>query len=155
MPVIEGGEQSEMPRHQHAVAEHVAGHVADADYGDFAALDIAPELAEMALDELPGSARGNAHLLVVIAGRATRRKSVAEPEPVLFGYRVGKVGESGRALVGRDHEVEGLVVGPDNVRRRNDPMLPRLLRDDVVGEVEQAADQRLVTLNCLGPQLVA
>src|SRR6202030_3266184 len=60
MPVIEGGEQSEVPRHQHAVAEHVAGHVADADHGDFAAFNIAPELAEMALDELPGSARGNA-----------------------------------------------------------------------------------------------
>src|SRR6202035_3434131 len=113
-----------------------------------------PELAEMALDELPGSARGNAHLLVVIAGRATRRKSVAEPEPVLFGYRVGKIGEGGRALVGRDHEV-GVIVVPDNVRRRNDPMLPGLLRYNVVGEVEQAADQRLVTLDRLGPQLVA
>ncbi len=44
---------------------------------------------------------------------------------------------------------------PDNVRRRNNAMLSRFLRDDVVGEVEQAADQRLVTFDRLGPQLVA
>ncbi len=155
MPVIEGGEQSEVSRHQHAVAEHVARHVADADDGDLAALDVAPELAEMALDEFPGAAGGDAHLLVVVAGRPARGKSVAEPEPVFFGDRVGKIGEGGSALVGRNHQVGIVVVVPDDVRRRNDAMSSRPFRDDVVGEVEQAADQRLVTFDRLGPQLVA
>src|SRR5947209_2546195 len=59
MPMIESAQQSEVSRHQHAVAEHVARHIADSDHGDLAVLDIAPELAEMALDELPGAAGGN------------------------------------------------------------------------------------------------
>src|SRR5271155_3117261 len=122
MPVIEGGEKSEVSRHQHPVAEHVTRHVTDTDYCDLAALDISPELAEMAFHELPGAAGGDPHLLVVVAGRATRRKSVAEPEPVFFGYSVGKIGEGGGPLVGRDHQVGIIVVVPDNVRRRNDVM---------------------------------
>src|SRR5260370_18441630 len=105
MAMIESAQQSEVPRHQDAVAEHVARHVADADDGDLAALDIAPELAEMALDEFPGAAGGNAHRLVVVAGRPARCKSVAEPEPVFFRDRVGKIGETGSTLVSRNHQV--------------------------------------------------
>src|SRR4051812_47062290 len=136
MPVIEGGEQSEVSRHQHAVAEHVAGHVADADDGDFAALDVSSELPKMALDQLPGAAGGYAHRLVVVAGGPTGRKSVAEPEPVLFGYGVGKIGEGSRALVGRNHQVGIVVVVPDDLRRRDDATESWPLRDDVVGEVK-------------------
>src|SRR5260370_42160240 len=97
MPMIESAQQSEVPRHQHAVAEHVARHIADADDSDLAALDIAPELAEMALDEFPGAAGGNAHRLVVGAGRPARGKNVARPEPPLLRERVGKIGETRRA----------------------------------------------------------
>ena len=155
MPVIEGGAQPQVSRHQHAVAEHVARHVADADDADLAALDIPPELAEVALDQLPGAAGGDAHLFVVVAGRPARGKSVAEPEPILFGYGIGKIGEGGGALVRRNHQVGIVVVVPDDLRRRNDAMSSRPLRDDVVRQVEQAADQRLVTFDPLGPQLLA
>ena len=38
---------------QHAVAEHVAAHVADADDGEGVGLDVDAELAEVALDATP------------------------------------------------------------------------------------------------------
>ncbi len=37
MAMIERGQQTNMPRQQHAVAEHVAGHVADTDAGEILA----------------------------------------------------------------------------------------------------------------------
>src|SRR5260370_18380757 len=120
MPMIESAQQSEVPRHQHAVAEHVARHVADADEGDLAAFDIAPQLAEMALDEFPGAAGGNATRLVVLAGRPARCKSVAEPEPVFFRDRVGKIGETGSALVSRHHQRGIVLVVANDLRARND-----------------------------------
>ena len=40
-------------RQQHAVAEHVAAHVADADDGEVLGLDVDAELAEVALDGHP------------------------------------------------------------------------------------------------------
>ena len=67
-------------RQQHAIAEHVAGHVADADNGESLVLDVAAQLAEMALDRFPGAARGDAHLLVVIAMAAAGGESIAQPE---------------------------------------------------------------------------
>ena len=48
--VVEGGQQADVPRQQHAVAEHVAGHVADADDGEVGLLDVDAELAEVPLD---------------------------------------------------------------------------------------------------------
>ena len=53
MPVIEGGAQPQVSRHQHAVPEHVARHVADSDDGEVLALDVVAQLAEVALDRLP------------------------------------------------------------------------------------------------------
>ena len=66
-------------RQQHAVAEHVARHVADAGDGDGLGLDVDVDLAEVALHRLPGAARRDAHLLVVVALAAARREGVAEP----------------------------------------------------------------------------
>ena len=64
-----------------------------------------PELAEVPLHRFPGAARGDAHLLVVVAGRAARGEGVVEPEAVVARQRVGDVGEGGGALVGGDHEI--------------------------------------------------
>ncbi len=103
--VVERADQLDVPRQQHAVAEHVARHVADADDGEVLGLDVDAHLAEMALDRFPRAARGDAHLLVVVAGRAARGEGVAEPEAVVGGDPVGDVGEGRRALVGRDHQI--------------------------------------------------
>ena len=61
-------------RQQHAVAEHVARHVADADHGERLGLDVDAHLAEVALDRLPGAAGGDAHRLVVVADAPPRRR---------------------------------------------------------------------------------
>src|SRR5581483_6577397 len=100
--VVEGGDEADVRRLQHGVAEHVARHVADPDDGEVLALNVAAQFAEVALDQLPGAARGNADGLVVVAGRAARGEGVAEPEAVFGGNPVGDVGEGGGALVRGD-----------------------------------------------------
>ena len=82
--VVERGEQLRRGLAQHAVAEHVARHVADADRGERRPGDVDVHLAEMALHRFPGAARGDAHALVVVAGRAARGEGVAQPEAVLL-----------------------------------------------------------------------
>ena len=49
MHVVEGGDQLGVLRAQQAVAEDVARHIADADTGEIGSLDVATELAKMAL----------------------------------------------------------------------------------------------------------
>ncbi len=84
-------------------------------------------LAEMALHRLPGAARGDAHLLVVVAGRAAGREGVAEPEAVIGGNAVGDVGEGRRALVGGDDEIGIVAVVPHDIVRRHHLVVDREL----------------------------
>src|SRR5204863_3565864 len=81
--VIEGSNEADRALAQHAIAEYVAGHVADAGDGERRRRYIHVHLAEVALDRFPGAARGNPHFLVVVAGRAAGGESVAEPESML------------------------------------------------------------------------
>ena len=48
---------------------------------------------------------GDAHLLVVVAGRTAGGEGVAEPEAVLGRERIRRVGEGGGALVGGHDQV--------------------------------------------------
>ena len=137
--MVEGGEEPDLARQQHAVAEDVARHVADADDREGRRLDVDIHLAEMALDRFPGAARGDAHLLVVVAGRAAGREGIVEPEAVLGGNGVGDVGEGRGALVGGDDEIGIVAVAPHRIRRRHD-----FVALEIVGEVEQARDEALV-----------
>ena len=116
--VIEGGDQLDRLGEQHAVAEHVAGHVADAGDPDRLLLHVDAQLAEVALDGDPGALGGDPHRLVVVAVRAAAGEGVAEPEAALDRDRVGDVGEGRRALVGGDDEIGVVAVmdrspGPD------------------------------------------
>ena len=131
-----------MRREQHCVAEDVAGHVADADRGEVLALDVRPQLAEVALDRLPPAPRGDAHLLVVVAGAAAGGERVAEPESVLRGDGVGDVGEGGGAFVRGHDQVRIVAVAAHHVLRRE-----HVRAAEVVGDVEHAAEQRLVALH--------
>src|SRR3546814_11939646 len=79
----------------HAVAEHVAGHVADADAGEILGLAVAAHRAEMALDRFPRTARGDAHALVVVADGTAGGERVVEPVTVGLGDAVGDIGEAG------------------------------------------------------------
>ena len=99
----------------------------------------------MALDRLPGPAGGNAHALVVVALGAARGERVAEPEAVAGGDPVGDVGEGRGALVRRDHQIGIVAVVADHVRRRH-----HRAAVEVVGDVQQPADEGLVTGDALG-----
>ena len=152
--VVEGGHDAQVLGEQHAVAEHVAGHVADADDGDLVGRDVAAELAEVPAHRLPGAARGDAHGLVVVADRPARGERVAEPEPVVLRDAVRDVGERRGALVGGDDEVGvvGVVahdpLGGAGGRGRGVPL-------PVVDEVEQAGDEHAVAGDALGALGVA
>jgi hypothetical protein len=82
--VIERGDQLDLLRQEHAVAEDVARHVADTDHGEGLGLDVLVHLAEVAFHRFPGAAGRDAHLLVVVTGRAARREGVVEPEAHLL-----------------------------------------------------------------------
>ena len=99
----------------------------------------------MPFHRLPRAARGDAHLLVVVALRPARGERVAEPEAVPGRDLVGRVGERRGALVGRHHQIRVVAVPPDHVRRRH-----HLVAGDVVGHVEHRRDERLVAGQHLG-----
>ncbi len=134
--MVEGRDELEVLRQEHAVSEHVARHVADADGGDGLGLHIAAELAEVPLHALPGALRRDPERLVVVAGRAAGCEGIAEPEAVLQRHLVRRVGEVGRTLVRRDHQVGVVAVEHPHALGMDD-----LAADDVVGDVEEAAHQ--------------
>ncbi len=79
---------------------------------------------------------GDAHLLVVVAGRAAAGEGVVEPEAVLLADGVGGVGEGRRALVGGDDEVGIVGIAAHDVCRRHD-----VAAFDIVGDRQQAGDE--------------
>ena len=150
VPMVERGDEPQVVGQQHAVAEHVARHVADAHRGDRVVVDIEAEDATVPAHALPGAARRDPHLLVVVAVAATRGERIAEPEAVVGGDLVGDVAERRRALVGRHHEVRiGLVVD-DAVGRVHDDAV-----DHVVGHVEQRPHESPVPVDAFRAHRVA
>ena len=137
--MVEGRDQLDVPRQQHPVAEHVAGHVADADGREVVGVRVEPQRREVPAHRLPGAAGGDAHLLVVVALGAARGERVAEPVPVPPGDLVGHVGERRGPLVRGDDQVRVVAVEPDHAGRRDHGVA-----DDVVGDVEHRADERPV-----------
>ena len=137
--VIKGRDQPDRPRQQHAVAKHVARHIADADHPHRVGLHVDAHFQEVALHREPGPLGGDAHRLVVIALRAAAGEGIVQPEVAGFGQRIGRVGEGGGALVGGDHEV-----GVFAIADRHRGGVDHLALDDVVGDRQQGADEDLV-----------
>ena len=144
--MVEGGDQFDRLRQQHAVSEHVARHVADADDGEGLGLDVLAHLAEVTLDRLPGAAGGDAHDLVVVADRSARGEGVIQPEAVVGRDAVRDVGEGRRALVGGHDQIGIVAFKPDHAGRMGNGT--RLV--DVVGDVQQAGQEGLVGADGLG-----
>ncbi len=142
--MVERADQLDVTGKQHAVAEHVAGHVADPDNSEVGGLDVRSQLAEVTLDRLPRPAGRDRHLLVVVAGGAAGGEGVAEPEAVVDRDGVRDVREGRRSLVGGDDEVRVVLVVANDIRRRHD-----LAAGDRVRHVEQAAHERPVALDDL------
>ena len=79
--MIERGEQSEPSRVEHAVAEHVSGHVADPDDRERVLGGIDAQLAEVPLHRLPDAARGDAERLVVVPWEPPDAKASPSQKP--------------------------------------------------------------------------
>ncbi len=144
--MVEGGDELRLSGQDHAVAEDVARHVTDAGSRERLLLNVLVDLAEVALDRFPGAARRDAHDLVVIADAAATGKSVTKPEAIVGRDAVGDVGEGRGALVGGDDEVGVGRVPADHALRRHD----LAAAVEIVGQVEQAIQERLVGAHRLG-----
>ncbi|HVD63963.1 MAG TPA: hypothetical protein VNC14_06690, partial [Lapillicoccus sp.] len=59
--MVVGGDEPDVLAEQHAVAEDVAGHVADADDGEVLGLGVVAHLTEVPFDGFPGALGGDAH----------------------------------------------------------------------------------------------
>ncbi len=132
VPVIERRNELRVPGEQHAVAEHVARHVADARYGEIGRLRVDPHFAEVPLHRFPCPARGDAHRLVVVTHRAAGRERISQPEAILPADGIGVIGERRRSLVCGDHEIRVVGVVPRHLRRSDDR-----IADAIVGEVQE------------------
>ena len=148
--MIEGCDELDVARQQHAVAEYVARHIADSGDGEVARLGVDTHFAKMPLDRFPRTAGGDAHYFVVVTGRPARGKGVAEPEAVLLADCVGKVREGRRALVSGYDQIGIVCVVSLHLGRRNDR-----LADSVVCHVEEAPQIILVAGNAFSQEGVA
>ena len=142
--MVKGGDQLQLTRQQHTVTEDIARHIAHTDNRNRIGLHIDAQLAEVTLYRDPGTFSGNAHLLVVVASRATGGKSVPQPETVARSNAIGDIGEGRSALVRGNHQVGVVCVMTHHVSGRHD-----LTIDQVIGQIEQALDEHFVTGNCL------
>ena len=147
--VVEGGQQPDRARPEHAVAEHVTGHVAHADDRDRLLLRVDPELEQVPPHGDPRTAGGDAQRLVVVALGAAAGERVTEPEPATQRDRVGDVGEGRRPLVGRDDEVGVVAVPATHPGWRDHLAVPQ-----VVGDAQERLDEHLVLAPDLRTQLV-
>ncbi len=107
-------------------------------------------LTEVALDGFPAAASGDAHCLVVVAGRTARGKGIVEPEAVVLRQTVGRVGEGGGSLVGGDHEIGVITVKAEHVMGRH-----KLVVDQIVGDLQETGDEQLVGAGAFGEDFFA
>ncbi|KAF1050668.1 MAG: hypothetical protein GAK43_02725 [Stenotrophomonas maltophilia] len=148
--VVERRHQLQRLGHQQAIAEHVAGHIADADHRDLVLLHVDAAFTEVPLHRNPAATRGDAHALVVVAGRAARGERIAQPEAVLGGNAVGDIGEGRGALIGRHHQVGVVHIVADHIGRRHHRAFTQ-----VVGDIQQAGDEDAVAGDGFGLHLIA
>src|SRR5262249_5328149 len=140
--VIERGDELDVAREQHPVAEDVARHIAYAGHGEIGGLCVDAHLAEVAFDRFPRAARLESYRVVIVAGGAARREGVVQPEVIFPADRIGVIGEGGRTLVGGDDQVRiVLIVAPYHRRRR----YPALY--EVVRQIQQSAQIVLITFH--------
>ncbi len=149
MQMVEGCHQLQGFGHQQAIAEYVAGHVANADHADHVGLHVDAALTEMTLHRYPGTTGRYAHLLVVVTRRAARGEGIAKPEVVLGGNAVGNVGKTRRTLVRGNHQIGIIAVVTQHVGGWN-----HLALAQVVGDIQQPADEDAIAGDGFGLNIV-
>ena len=91
MHVIKGCNQLNMLRQQHTITKYVARHIPDAHDSKIIGLNIDTALTEVTLHRHPGSACGDAHLLMVVTYRTAGRKTIAHPEAAIHSNFVSDI----------------------------------------------------------------
>ncbi len=134
--MVEGGDQSDTAREQHAVPEHVARHVSDPDDRNRVRIDIDVEFHEVTTHRLPRSPGGDPEGLVVVAGRPTGCESVIKPEPGIDGDLIRGVREGRCSPVGGHDEVRIVTIEGANPRRVNNVAV-----FVIVSHVEKCVDE--------------
>ena len=147
--MVERRDQLDRVRVEHAVAEDVAGHVADPDRRERIAQDVDPQLPEVPLDRFPRAAGGDAERLVIESRGTAAGERVPEPEPVPLAHRVRRIRERRRPLVRGHHEVR---VGP--VERADTRWMHDRSLDVVVREIQEPVHERHVLGEHLRLELV-
>ena len=150
VPVVEGCDQTDVLGQQHPVPEHIAAHVADTDDCEVLALGVDTHFEEVALHRLPCTTGGDPHRLVVVADGPPGGERITEPEAVLHGLRIRDVRERCGPLVGGDDQIGVVTVPAEQIRGRHHRTVYQVVR-----EVQQAADEGLVTVDPLGHERLA
>jgi len=145
--MVEGGPQLDVLGQQHAVAEHVPAHVADADDGEGFSLGIDAQLSEMPFNRLPRTLGGDPHLFVVITDRSARGIRIGHPESVFLADRISDVGKRGRSLIGGNDQIGIVTVMPNHAFWRY-----QFTGNDVVGDVQQTALHGFVAFDPFGQE---
>ena len=144
--MVERRQQLEVLRQQHAVAEDVARHVADADHGEHVEVDVLAHHPGVTAHALPGTARRDPHRLVVVAVAASGGECVAEPEAGVDREFVRDVAEGRGALVGGDDEIGVVAVVDDAIGRMDHGRAV-----EVVGDIEQRTNEPAIAVDAFRP----
>ena len=153
--MVEGGDQAGFLGAHQAVAENIAGHIANTHGGEFFALAVVTEFGKVTFDGFPGAASGNAHRLVVVANRATGCERIAQPEPILGADRVCGIRECGSPLIGGNHQVVVVTVASNYALGADYGFGAVGSNGEVIGHIQQGADKDLVGFATLGNPGVA
>ena len=153
--MVEGGDQAGFLGAHQAVAENIAGHIANTHGGEFFALAVVAEFGKVTFDGLPRAAGGNTHRLVVVANRAAGCERIAQPEPILGADRVCSIRECGSPLIGGNHQVVVVTVAGDHALRAYYGFGAVGSNGEVIGHIQQGADKDLVGFATLGNPGVA
>src|SRR3546814_9118978 len=145
MPVVKGRHQSDAFGTEHAVAKHVAWHVATADNAHRFGLHVHAHFQEMALHADPGPPGSDSHFLVVIAMAAAAREGIAQPEVLLQRNGIGEIGKARRPLVRRNDEIRVSAVMNSHTLRLHD-----LAIGYIVSDRKQRPNEYLITYLPLG-----
>ena len=129
MAVVKRRHQLDRFGQQHAIAEHVTRHIADASNRDGILLHIDAHFQKVPLHRNPAAFRGNAHRFMVIPNRTAAGKSIAQPKSAFVGNGVGGVGKCRRALVCGNHEIRVFAIMDDDACGMHN-----LVLHDIVGD---------------------
>ena len=149
MLVIKRSHQPDMLRHQHAVTEHITGHIPDTHHGKVGVLDIYATFTEMPLHRNPAAPCGDAHFFMVVTHRATGCESVTHPETAFNCNGIGNIRERRGAFISSNHQIRVVGIVADHGGRWYHQPLHQIIR-----YIQQRPDKRLIAGNTFSLNII-